>query len=80
MSAKIQTVAIEAPEFDRRVSVKRPVPCLEHRFSTRENQILHLLLAGFTGREIGICLKLCPRTVEMYRVLINRKLDEHDSF
>lgn len=80
MSALAHTVVSETTNYDRHPAAPGSSQCLEERFSTRENQVLHLLIAGFTGREIGICLNLCPRTVEMYRVLINHKLDEPDSF
>tara|TARA_B100001057_G_scaffold480631_1_gene553676 strand:+ start:38 stop:313 length:276 start_codon:yes stop_codon:yes gene_type:complete len=52
---------------------------LKERLSERENQVLQLLIGGFTGREIASRLNISVRTVDVYRVLINQKLDESES-
>lgn len=52
---------------------------LKERLSERESQVLQLLIGGFTGREIASRLNISVRTVDVYRVLINQKLDESES-
>ena len=52
---------------------------LKERLSERENQVLQLLIGGFTGREIASRLNISVRTVDVYRVLINQKLDDSES-
>ncbi|WP_372520049.1 LuxR C-terminal-related transcriptional regulator [Qipengyuania sp.] len=79
MPARFRTIVGDAVAFARPHAGSAPLEGLEERFSKRESQILHLLIAGFTSREIGVSLGLSVRTVELYRVLINRKLDEPQS-
>src|ERR1043165_2249957 len=45
--------------------------------SERERQVLALIAAGFTGREIAEKLGLKPKTVENHRARIMEKLDIH---
>lgn len=52
---------------------------LEERLSDRENQVLQLLIGGFDSREIARRLNISARTVEIYRILIDQKLDEANS-
>ncbi|KWV95795.1 MULTISPECIES: helix-turn-helix transcriptional regulator [unclassified Erythrobacter] len=52
---------------------------LAERLSKREKQVLRLLIGGCTSREVALRLNISVRTVEIYRILINQKLDEPDS-
>lgn len=62
------------------VSHRRPdFPSLTEKLSERENQVLQLLIGGFSIREIAMRLNISVRTVEIYRILIDQKLDQADS-
>ncbi|MBO6768279.1 MAG: helix-turn-helix transcriptional regulator [Erythrobacter sp.] len=52
---------------------------LAERLSKREKQVLRLLIGGYTSREVALRLNISVRTVEIYRILINQKLDEPNS-
>ncbi|RJF95314.1 response regulator transcription factor [Noviherbaspirillum saxi] len=45
------------------------------RLSAREREVLELLVAGMTNREIGHALDLSPRTVEVHRAHLVEKLE-----
>ncbi|MFC7513635.1 response regulator transcription factor [Herbaspirillum sp. GCM10030257] len=45
------------------------------RLSAREREVLELLVAGMTNREIGHALDLSPRTVEVHRAHVIEKLE-----
>ncbi|MEC4717978.1 response regulator [Noviherbaspirillum sp. CPCC 100848] len=45
------------------------------RLSAREREVLELLVAGLTNREIGRALDLSPRTVEVHRAHLAEKLE-----
>jgi FixJ family two-component response regulator len=45
------------------------------RLSAREREVLELLVAGLTNREIGRALDLSPRTVEVHRANLAEKLE-----
>ncbi len=40
----------------------------------RERQVLHLVTEGLTNRQIGVRLKISPRTAEMHRANLMRKI------
>lgn len=62
------------------VSRRRPnIPSLTEKLSERENQVLQLLIGGYSIREIAMRLNISVRTVEIYRILIDQKLDQADS-
>jgi two-component system response regulator NreC len=44
----------------------------------REREILHLIVEGNTGPQIAKKLVLSPRTVELHRSRIMKKLDLHN--
>lgn len=44
------------------------------RLNTRERQVLALLALGHSSREIGLRLKLSPRTVDEYRARLKERL------
>lgn len=46
--------------------------------TNRERQILHLIVEGFTSPQIADKLFLSPRTVELHRSRIMKKLDLHN--
>lgn len=45
------------------------------RLSTREREVLDLIVAGLTNKEIGRALEVSPRTVETHRASLFAKLD-----
>jgi two-component system response regulator NreC len=45
--------------------------------TTREREVLHLVAEGHTNTEIAARLSISPRTVEMHRANLMRKLDLH---
>jgi len=45
------------------------------RLSRRELQILRLAAAGMSAREIGVELKLSPKTVAAYRTTVGKKME-----
>jgi two-component system response regulator FixJ len=45
------------------------------RLSTREREVLGLIVAGLTNKEIGRALDVSPRTVETHRASLFAKLD-----
>jgi DNA-binding NarL/FixJ family response regulator len=51
---------------------------LLNNLSTRENEILCLVIEGKTSVEIGKCLNLSPKTVESYRSRMMQKLGISD--
>jgi len=46
--------------------------------STREHQVLRMLVEGFRAKEIAGRLELSAKTVDTYRASLMRKLDIHD--
>ena len=44
------------------------------RLTSRERQVLHLTVEGYTSAETGARLRISPRTVEMHRRNLKRKL------
>jgi DNA-binding NarL/FixJ family response regulator len=49
----------------------------ELRLTTRQNQILQLLVEGKTSRAVGVALNISFQTVETHRANIMRRLDCH---
>jgi DNA-binding NarL/FixJ family response regulator len=47
--------------------------------STREEEVMHLIVRGFTSRNVGDRLFISPRTVENHVAELYRKLRLHDS-
>ena len=45
--------------------------------TNREREILHLVAQGNSNNEIGEMLKISPRTVEVHRANLMRKLNFH---
>lgn len=48
------------------------------RLSSRERQVLQLLVEGHSNAEIASALALSPKSVETYRARMEQKLDIHD--
>jgi two-component system, NarL family, response regulator NreC len=48
------------------------------RLSSRERQVLQMLVEGRSVAEIAVTLSLSPKTVETYRARMMNKLDIHD--
>lgn len=46
----------------------------KNRLSSREEEVLRLLVKGYLGKEIAACLKISVKTVETYRARIADKL------
>ncbi len=59
-------------KFGRREAQQPSDP---HALSPRERQVLALVATGLTSREIGLALRLAPKTVEGHRAAIMAKLD-----
>jgi len=58
----------------RNASLRR-VAAQAVRFSIREDQIVRLLLRGFTNKEIAASLKISDKTVKNYMTLLMQKLN-----
>ena len=54
-----------------------PHPSRVARLSAREREILALVVAGHTNKEIARALGLSPRTVETHRANLSAKLEVH---
>lgn len=46
---------------------------LARRLTKRENQVLDLLMRGYTNKQMAAILQISPRTVEEYRYKVIRK-------
>lgn len=60
------------------IDVKSSAGALETRLRTltpRERQVLDLVMAGKSNKEIGRILQISPRTVEVYRATMMRKME-----
>jgi DNA-binding NarL/FixJ family response regulator len=68
--------AIAAEHLDS-ASAAMPGSPLE-RLSTRERQVLQLVVEGRSSSEIAGCVHLSPKTVETYRSRMMKKLGVHD--
>jgi two-component system, LuxR family, response regulator FixJ len=44
------------------------------KLTQRELDVLHTLMTGKTNKQIGLSLKISPRTVEVHRLRIMKKL------
>lgn len=51
---------------------------VEEHFSGRELQVLELVARGFSSKEVGAALDICPTTVDTYRRRIGTKLGSRD--
>jgi DNA-binding CsgD family transcriptional regulator len=47
----------------------------ESNLTTREKQVLDLIVAGKTSKEIGVQLGISHRTVEVHRELVKAKMN-----
>lgn len=54
-------------------------PDSESLLSEREEQVLNLVAAGMTNKEIGQALFISPKTVDVHRTRIMKKLDAHNT-
>lgn len=52
----------------------RLIPSVMSRLTRREGQVLVLVVAGLTSRQIGETLGISARTVELHRARITTKL------
>jgi two-component system response regulator NreC len=73
LSPPLSEHAIEAYVQRSRDSTMDPYAML----TDREREVLHLVAEGHTNAEIAARLSLSPRTVEMHRANLMRKLDLH---
>ena len=53
---------------------KKPSPDIYETLTTREREVLQLTSEGYTSGEIGVRLYISPRTVEVHRASVMRKL------
>ncbi len=54
---------------------KKDTPDPYASLTPRERQVIHQVIEGFTNRQIAARLKISPRTVEMHRANLMRKLN-----
>jgi two-component system response regulator NreC len=73
LSPPLSEHALEAYVQRSRDSTMDPYAML----TDREREVLHLVAEGHTNAEIAARLSLSPRTVEMHRANLMRKLDLH---
>lgn len=55
------------------------MPRKERGLTPREKQVLHLVAEGWTSKEIGEQLKISPKTVEVFRQNLLRKVGVKNS-
>jgi DNA-binding NarL/FixJ family response regulator len=61
--------------IDRSTSLSRPVfPCSHAAFTAREKQVLEMLVAGRSNKEIGVPLGIEERTVKAHIAKMMRKV------
>jgi DNA-binding NarL/FixJ family response regulator len=71
-----------SPKLERRVldlsSGKKRIVDPYDSLTAREREILHLIIEGNTNAQIASRLVLSPRTVELHRSRVMKKLDLHN--
>jgi DNA-binding NarL/FixJ family response regulator len=72
--------ALPEPGIETTVAKEMPaMPDPLATLTTRERQVLQLMVAGLDKVEIAARLALSPRTIERHRASLMRKLDAHNS-
>lgn len=60
---------------DARQQIRQQALQRAARLTPRERQVLDALIGGFSNKEIGLRLKISPRTVEVFRANVMSKME-----
>lgn len=81
LAAALRSVAAAGSYFSppiMKALMEDPQPAAEDELTERQIQILKLIAAGRSSKEIGAALGLSPKTVDVHRARIMDRLDLHD--